>query len=214
MRRRWGTSRVEAFSDGVFAIAITLLVLDINVPESDFDHLLTALKDLWPTYLGYLISFLAIGGVWLQHHQLFSYLRRVDGPLMRRNLALLLFVSFLPFPTRLTAEAVTVSREAERVAVALYGVTLILITLTLALMWRHATRDPELLEEDVGDLVAEEAERRGFAALALYAVGIAVGVIVLPRLAGFGYLAVAFWSVVDARGERQSPADERPPPPG
>ena len=204
MRRRWGTSRVEAFSDGVFAIAITLLVLDINVPEADLDHLARALADLWPTYLAYLISFLAIGGVWLEHHRLFSCLRRVDGMLMRRNLLLLLFVSFLPFPTRLTADAVTVSREAERVAVALYGATLLLIALTLALMWRHAARERELLEEDVADVVAEQAERRSFTELGLYALGITLGVVVLPRLAAIGYLAVALWSVVDARGERQA----------
>jgi len=209
VRRRWGTSRVEAFSDGVFAIAITLLVLDINIPTSDLDDLWGALKDQWPTFLAYLISFLAIGGVWLEHHSLFSCLRRVDGMMMRRNLMLLLFVSFLPFPTRLTAEAITVSRDAERIAVALYGVTLLLIALTLALMWRHAARDRELLEEDVADVVAEQAERRSFAALGLYALGIAAGVVVLPRLAAFGYLTVALWSVIDARGER-----ERPPEPG
>jgi len=120
---RWETARVEAFSDGVFAIAITLLVLEIGVDPADFDHLWQALADEWPSYLAYVTSFLTVGGVWLAHHRLFSHLRYVDPMLMRLNILLLMVASFLPFPTGLLAEAFDVSTSAERAAVVVYGVT-------------------------------------------------------------------------------------------
>jgi uncharacterized membrane protein len=72
---RWETNRVEAFSDGVFAIAITLLVLEIHVQAADFDHLLRALLDQWPAYLAYVTSFLTVGSVWIAHHNLYTHLR-------------------------------------------------------------------------------------------------------------------------------------------
>ena len=73
--QRWATGRIEAFSDGVFAIAITLLVLDIKVDPSDYDHLARALGHEWPAYLAYVTSFLTVGSIWLAHHNLFTRLR-------------------------------------------------------------------------------------------------------------------------------------------
>ena len=105
MNQRWETGRVEAFSDGVFAIAITLLVLDIRIEPDQYDHLLKALLDEWSSYFAYVTSFFTIGGVWTSHHALFERLRTIDTRLMRLNLLLLLAVSFLPFPTGLMAEA-------------------------------------------------------------------------------------------------------------
>ncbi|HTY97845.1 MAG TPA: TMEM175 family protein, partial [Solirubrobacteraceae bacterium] len=105
MSSRWETSRTEAFSDGVFAIAITLLVLDLGVPSSELGHLGHGILHEWPAYLGYVTSFVTIGGIWLSHHGIFRRLRFVDSRVMRLNLLLLLFVSFLPYPTRLMAEA-------------------------------------------------------------------------------------------------------------
>ena len=98
---RWSTSRVEAFSDGVIAIAITLLVLEIGVDPGALAEPWRALADQWPSYLAYVTSFLTVGSVWLAHHSLFSRLREVDATLMRLNIALLMLVSFLPFPTQL-----------------------------------------------------------------------------------------------------------------
>src|SRR3954452_2916960 len=101
----WSTGRVEAFSDGVLAIAITLLVLEIKIDPSELDVPWRAFVHEWPAYLAYVTSFLTIGGVWLAHHALFSRLRAVDAVLMRSNLLLLMVVSFVPFPTALMAEA-------------------------------------------------------------------------------------------------------------
>ena len=100
MSGRWDTGRTEAFSDGVFAIATTLLVLDLAVPESEFHHLWHGIGHQWPGYLGYATSFLTIGGIWLGHHGIFRRLRYANGTVIRVNLLLLMAVAFLPFPTR------------------------------------------------------------------------------------------------------------------
>ena len=131
---RWGTNRIEAFSDGVFAIAITLLVLDLHVPETS-DHLLQGILDAWPSYLAYGTSFLTIGGIWLAHHALFARLRQVSASLLRANLLLLMAVSFVPYPTRLVAESIH-NESAERTAVVFYGLTLLVVAIIAAVMWR------------------------------------------------------------------------------
>ena len=118
---RWSTGRLEAFSDGVLAIAITLLVLEIEIEPPGFENLWRALAEEWPAYLAYVTSFLTIGGVWLAHHALFERLSAIDPVLMRLNLLLLMAVSFLPFPTALMSEALRESQSAERAAVVVYG---------------------------------------------------------------------------------------------
>jgi uncharacterized membrane protein len=124
---RWGTGRLEAFIDGIFAIAITLLVLEIGVPESDFENLWKGIADQWPSYLGYATSFLTIGALWGIHHGIFRRLARADAMVMRINLLLLMLVSFLPFPTKLVAEAIDLT-SAEGAAVIFYGLVLLSIS--------------------------------------------------------------------------------------
>jgi uncharacterized membrane protein len=145
VKQRWETGRVEAFSDGVLAIAITLLVLEIYVDASELERPWRALADEWPAYLAFITSFLTIGGVWLAHHGLFTRLRAVDPVLMRLNLLLLMAVSFLPFPTGLMAEALRESETAERAAVVVYGVLAGIIELLMAAASRYAASQPELL---------------------------------------------------------------------
>ena len=111
---RWGTGRIEAFSDGVFAIAITLLILEIGVPEAAFDNLWRGIVDQWPSYLAYATSFLTIGGIWLAHHGIFRRLQYADQRVMLINLLLLMAVSFLPFPTKLMAEAIADVNDIEK----------------------------------------------------------------------------------------------------
>ena len=185
MRQEWSTGRVEAFSDGVFAIAITLLVLEIGIEPDAFEDPWQALADEWPSYLAYVTSFLTIGSVWLAHHRLFVALERVDTVTMRLNLLLLMAVSFLPFPTALMAEALDLSRDAERAAVVVYGVVAIAIEALLAAMTRRA-----------GEPQAPRTAR-GVA----YAVAIAFAVLLFPRVAAFAYLAVAAFAVLAAQGE-------------
>jgi len=194
--QRWSTSRVEAFSDGVFAIAITLLVLEINIEPEDFDHLWRALGDEWPAYLAYVTSFLTVGGVWLAHHGLFTRLRYVDPTLMRLNVLLLMVAAFLPFPTGLLAEAFHASREAERAAVVAYGATAIVIELLLVAAARYALAHPELLEGEAPTPADRVRHRRGPLGTGLYSAALVLGILLLPRLAAIGYLLVAVRAVL------------------
>ena len=204
MDSRWETTRTEAFSDGVFAIAITLLVLDPGIPASEFDDLWGAILGERPAYLAYATSFLTIGGIWLAHHGIFRRLQYVDARVMRLNLLLLLAVSFLPFPTRLVAEAIN-DTHAERGAVIFYGATLLAISVLIAVLWAAAAGDrsllrPEVTEEDIGAIALAASPNIG-----LY-VGLTLLAIVAPHVAAFGYLLVAVFAVLRARGDEPAQA--------
>jgi uncharacterized membrane protein len=183
---------MEGFSDGIFAFAITLLVLDVAVPVRSSD-LVRSLGNEWPAYLAYFVSFATIGAVWLSHTVITEYLDHADQVLMRLNLLLLLVVSFLPFPTRLVA-AYHGQDRPERVAVTIYGVNLLLTCLVVSVLWRYATREglirPDATDEDVRFLSG-----RLNPALASYLVLIALG-LVLPFVAILGYLVLAFYFIV------------------
>ena len=125
-RRTFSTGRLEAFSDGVFAIAITLLIL--NVVEEAGGSPLEEFLEAWPSYVGYVVSFLTIGVAWIGHASLTDDLDHVDSLFLRLNLLLLMVVVFLPFPTSLVTAAFG-DRDAERVAVTVYGATLLGIRL-------------------------------------------------------------------------------------
>jgi TMEM175 potassium channel family protein len=192
--RRWTTSRVEAFSDGVFAIAITLLVLDIKVDASDFDHLARALLHQWPAYLSYVTSFLTVGSVWIAHHNLFTRLKYVDAALLRLNMLLLMAAAFLPFPTGVLAEALNASNSAERAAIAFYGATVLVIELLLVAGVRHVGSQPDLLVEpsEAEALPTRRRhERRGWFRTLAYPAAIAFGIVAFPKVAAVGYLVVA-----------------------
>jgi uncharacterized membrane protein len=137
-RRFVRTTRLEAFSDGVFAIAITLLVLDLAIPAdgSPWERVAKG----WPFYLAYVVSFLTIGAAWLGHTAITDRLDKADLVLLRINLLLLLVVAVLPFPTRLVAESLD-DLEGERVFVALYGLVLLGIRLLLSALDAYARRE-------------------------------------------------------------------------
>jgi uncharacterized membrane protein len=187
------TGRLEAFSDGVFAIAITLLVLDISVPPEEFDDLLAGILDQWPSYLAYLTSFLTIGGVWLVHHAILRRMRYADSWIVRMNLVLLLLVSFLPFPTRLVADAIS-STSAERVAVLFYGVTLLAISAVVAAIGRYVAGRGALRREGVtsSDLLTVVALAEP--SLSFY-LSLLILAIFAPYVAAFGLLVVAALTV-------------------
>ncbi|HKA67631.1 MAG TPA: TMEM175 family protein [Actinomycetes bacterium] len=186
-------ARMEAFSDGVFAIAVTLLVLEISVPADSADDLLGALVDQWPSYLGYLVSFSTIGAVWFVHTVITEYLHRATSVLIRLNLLLLLLVSFLPFPTRLLAEYVG-EIEAGRISATVYGVNLLLISILLSVLWRYAVRE-HLVRPDTTDADLAMLTRRLTPGLAGYLLMIALGLF-LPVAAVLGYLLIALYIVV------------------
>lgn len=192
---------MEAFSDGVFAIAITLLVLEIAVPPSSEADLLSALLGEWPSYLAYLVSFSTIGAIWVGHAHLTEFLSEVSPGFLRLNLILLLFVGFLPFPTHLLAENMS-SRDAERVAVTLYGVVLLVIALSLSALWRFALLE-NLVRQDPDDEEIRLLTRRLTPGLAFYLAFLLVGLF-LPTVAVFGYMLVAIGLLIPTRRKRRA----------
>ena len=132
---RSDTSRLEAFSDGVFAIAITLLIIEIHVPQVDEQHSLTrALLDSWPSYFAYMISFVVIGIMWANHHAMFKDILRTDHTLIVLNLFLLLCVAFIPFPTAVLATYLRDGRH-QAVATAAYGGAMTVTAIGFGLLW-------------------------------------------------------------------------------
>jgi len=195
-RRGFRTGRLEAFSDGVFAIAITLLILDIGVSSNAGHDLLHVIGSLWPSYLAYVASFSTIGAAWLGHNAITEYLERADAAFVRLNLLLLLIISFLPFPTRLVAEYIHQDR-AERVAVTFYGIVLVLATTMLLVLWRYAVR-AKLVRPDLADEEIELLTQRLTPGLAAYLVLIVSGLFV-PVIAVVGFLAIALYYIIPFR---------------
>jgi uncharacterized membrane protein len=133
------TARIEAFSDGVFAIAITLLILEIRVPPQTQDGLLRdALRNLWPSYIAFLASFMTIGVMWLNHHRLFSFITKRDDGLIVLNLLLLLGITWLPFPTALLAEHLLGPHLDQQAAAIMYAGSFFALAIVFNVMWRYA----------------------------------------------------------------------------
>ncbi len=186
---------MEAFSDGVLAIAITLLVLDLAVrpPGSPLEQFWRG----WPSYLGYVVSFLTIGAAWIAHNALTDRLDRADTILLRLNLLFLLTVSFLPFPTRLVADSLHDNTAGEHVAAVVYGLTLLAIRLTFFVMDAY-TRREHLLISGVADPDLDEERRKFRFVVAGYTITIVIGV-VLPVAAIALYFGIAVVLVVPYR---------------
>ena len=139
------TARLEAFSDGVMAIAITLLILDVHVPHVD-RRLWHALLEQWPHYVAFITSFLTIGIIWANHHRMFKLIARSTWAFLMINVAFLLVVSFIPFPTSLVAEYLRVPGE-RTTAVLIYGGTMVLTAVMFNAIWIYASTGGRLLVE-------------------------------------------------------------------
>ena len=140
------TARIEAFSDGVFAIAITLLVLDLKVPRDlpDGRTLAGALLAQWPAYIAFASSFMTILIMWVNHHRIFTLVGRSDSRLLFFNGLLLMGVTIVPFPTALLAEYLR--HDGQRTAALVYNATFIIIAICFNLLWRTAAVNDRLLQ--------------------------------------------------------------------
>jgi len=183
-----GPERVEAFSDGVFSIAITLLVLEIRVPNlgegATPQKLIDALSAQWPSYIGYLVSFLTIGNAWINHHNLFRLVGRVSHGLLITNLLLLMAVGFLPFPTALLAD--TLGKSGEQVGVVVYAGTFVFTAVMFNLLWLSVKK---VLRPEVPRSVIEAINRSyllgppiSIAALVIAFVNPTLGILVIGGL--------------------------------
>ncbi len=192
------TTRLVTFSDGVFAISITLLVLEIRPPADDED-LLHGLLDLWPSYLAYAVTFLFIGQVWVNHHVMFDHIRAADRIVLLLNTLLLMVVAFLPFATSVLADALR-SGHGQRTAVVFYGIAFGVTALTFNAVWQYACRHG-LISEALDAAGAAAISRRFQLALAWLATGALLGA-VLPVL---GVVVIAAFNAfywLPIRGER------------
>jgi uncharacterized membrane protein len=173
------TQRIEAFSDGVFAIAITLLVLDLRIPAgagSNADALLDAILGLWPSYFAYGLSFTMIGIYWANHHYLFKLFTRTDHGLNLLNLLLLMFIAFLPFPTHVLGTHWP--EEASRpVAVPFYAVGLLLPAVAWLLVWLYASRNRRLVMHELDHGFVHKLTLQFLGTVAVYALAVVVSVL-------------------------------------
>jgi uncharacterized membrane protein len=142
------TSRLETFADGVMAIAITLLILEVRVPPVGGRSLTTELAAEWPSYAGYAVSFLTIGIIWVNHHQMFKLIGRVTHGFLMLNVIFLMTIAFLPFPTALVADYIRIP-DSRTTATVVYGLTMVAIAIMFNVVWRSASRDGRLLIDGV-----------------------------------------------------------------
>jgi uncharacterized membrane protein len=200
------TLRLEVFSDGVLAIAITLLILEVRVPEVGPGGLWSALGHLWPSYSAYVVSFATIGIMWVNHHAMFEHIARIDRGLLYLNLALLSAIAFLPFPTAVLAQYVRGDQANARAAAVLYGTTMIVIGICFTAMLAYLGRHRELLTPDVKPAALARARLQSAFGPAVYLVAISVA-LVAPAIAIaiFGIVAVFF-----ALARHERPEDSLP----
>ncbi|GIG89890.1 TMEM175 family protein [Plantactinospora endophytica] len=167
------TTRLVAFSDAVFAIAVTLLVLEIH-PPNDFRALFSSLGALWPSYMAYVITFLQIGQIWVNHHVMFDHIVSVDRFVLFTNTVLLMDVAFLPFAASVLSESFRVG-QGQRGAVLFYGLTLGLAAILFNITWEYARHRRHLFRDDVDDAGARSVGRRFRLALFWIGAGAAIG---------------------------------------
>lgn len=181
------TGRIEAFSDGIFAIAITLLVLGIEVPKAaQIDaggNLGQALLRLWPHYLAFVTSFATILAMWVNHHRILTFVRKSDHFFLYWNGLLLLLVTFMPFPTAVLAEYFL--RRDAGIAGTVFAGTLVAVALAFKGLWRYASKNGRLLARQVARAKIDQITKQhrygplmyfGAFALSFVSVGLSVGV--------------------------------------
>jgi uncharacterized membrane protein len=158
------TARFETFSDGVFAIAATLLVLELSVSGDDLGH---ALVHIWPQYLAYVTSFLTIGIIWMNHHHTVSLIARTDRTMLFINNLLLLTVAFLPFPTKLVGD--NLRGGDEQAAALAYAATLVVMAILHQVWWQYARRNRRLIGIETPDSALRAVDRAYWPGVPMYA---------------------------------------------
>jgi uncharacterized membrane protein len=177
------TSRLETFSDGVFAIAATLLILDVHKAGGTVEH---GLIHAWPSYAAYAISFLTIGIIWANHHTVFKQIGRVDRTFLMINVVFLMVVAFSPFPTRVLAETM---RSGGKAGAFEYGLIFTLMSICYAALWFYASVGRRLLADDADPRTVSGISRSFAPGSAMYATAM------LSSLWS-AYIAVALYAAI------------------
>jgi uncharacterized membrane protein len=178
------TARLETFSDGVFAIAATLLILEVRLPgHGSVAH---DLLHAWPSYVAYAISFLTIGIIWVNHHYVMEQIGRVDRTFLFISVVFMMIVAFSPFPTRVLAEHL---RHGSKAAAFAYGLTFTLMALSYGALWFYAARGRRLIAEDADQRLISGISRSFAPGSFIY------GAATLSSLVS-AYLAVALYAAI------------------
>lgn len=197
-------SRVLAFSDAVFAIIVTLLVLDLQPPHTRPGGLVTALLHEWPSYVAFTISFVYIGVLWLNHHALFRLIGRVDAQLNWLNLWLLFGAVLIPFPTATLAAAFAEgNRYDERAAVALYAASAGLMSVPWLFIFRYLLRHAELRSPGIPDRYIRAQVPRPLTGIILYGLSGVVGWFVDPVVGVLVFVVMIVYHAVTSEGRRR-----------
>lgn len=204
--------RVEAFSDGVFAVAATLLIFNVQIDKSAPGGLLAALLAAWPKYAAYVASFLTIGVMWMNHHGLFERIARMNRTLVFINLLLLMAIVFLPFSTAQLGSNILVPRDANTVAT-LYALNAFVIAVGFSAAWTYALTQPGLLAPDVDRQAALRAWPRFTVGTVVYLACMALAQF-SPIAVVIVCAALAIYYVFERLPDimRQSAAGARPQP--
>jgi uncharacterized membrane protein len=201
------TGRLEAFSDGVFAVAITLLVLDIRPPseietQSGLWH---ALGDLWPHYAAYAVSFLIIGIVWVNHHAVLALISHVDRGLAFLNLLLLMAIALIPFATALFAEYLS-HGDPEHAAAAAYSIVITLMGAAFGALWIYASRGGRLLVPSFPRDQLPRVTRRFVIGTPVYAITVGVAFLSAPACLALHALLATYYALGRRGGGMATPA--------
>jgi uncharacterized membrane protein len=199
------TNRAEAFSDGVIAIAITLLVLDLHVPARKLleGPLSAALAEEWPAYAAYVTSFLIIGIIWVNHHGVFELVARVDRTALFLNLLLLMAVVAIPFTTSLMSEYLLAGGHDARTAAIVYSAVMLAMSLTFSALYSHLARHPAQLADGVDPVVFRRSIIRFSAiGLLLYVVTLIVALFSAPLCLVAHFLIALYYCFQQIRPAR------------
>jgi uncharacterized membrane protein len=190
------TNRLEAFSDGVFAVAITLLILEINVPSGD--NLWHQLKEEWPSFASFFVSFWVIGIIWVNHHGVLDHLKRATRPVLYLNLLVLMTVVFIPFSTALMADHLK-SGADERAAALVYALTFFAMGVAFALLWTYIMGH----RRELGVQIPDEEVRRTSIAFTIgnpiYAIAVIMAFISPAVVLAIVALVAVYYMVVGMR---------------
>ncbi len=195
------TGRLEAFSDGVFAVAITLLVLNIKIPGADLPpdkllddlHLWPMLRDEWPSLAAYVTSFATIGIMWLNHHRLFVHIKRTNTVLLLLNLLLLLIIVFIPVPTALLDEYFV--KLDQHAAAIVYSGTFFVLACCFNLLWRYASYHNRLLGKDTNPRAVAAISRQYLFGPLCYLIAFGLAFINTPASIIFNFMLALFFAL-------------------
>jgi uncharacterized membrane protein len=195
------TNRLEAFSDGVFAVAITLLVLEIDVPGGE--NLWHGLKEEWPSFAAFAVSFWVIGIIWVNHHGVIDHLRRADRGLLYLNLLVLMTVVFIPFSTELFAVHLK-SGADEKVAAIVYSSSFLAMGISFGLLWTYVTSHREALGVSLTDEEVRSTKRSFLIGNPIYALAFAMSFVSPAAVLAIVALVAFYYAIVGMRSPVQS----------